>query len=112
GRARRLSSPQARRCRVGGDGAGRGLPARPPRVRRRLVAGYLLLTLVVVAALAIPLGITLTRRERATLLAGLTRDAQALAAVSDEGLEHPSTFDLGRLASRYRSPGADVSVRG
>lgn len=68
---------------------------------KRLLVSYLLLTAIVLVALEVPLGVTLARRERDTATASLTRDAVAVATISEEGLEHPETIDLRLVAERY-----------
>jgi len=80
-------------------------------VRRRLLASYLVLTVVILGLLEVPLGALYARRERDALVADARRDATALAVLAAEGLEHPGEHDLQALAARYRSEtGAEIAV--
>jgi signal transduction histidine kinase len=71
---------------------------------RRLLAGYLSLALVVLAALEIPLGVTYARNERSDLTAKVEHDATAVASLAEGTLEHGGGGRaLARLAGLYRS---------
>ena len=70
----------------------------------RLLLGYLAITVLVLAVLEIPLGITYARNERADLTTKVERDAVALGSLSQDALESGSRTDLPplrRLAERY-----------
>jgi signal transduction histidine kinase len=56
-------------------------------VSRRLLATYVLLAVVILAALEIPLGIRYGRSERRDLTARIERDTLVMAAISEEMLE-------------------------
>lgn len=80
-------------------------------MRRRLVVSYLSLAAIVLLMLEIPLGLLSARRERDQLAGQAQRDAQALAVLAAEDLEHPATHDLTRLAARYRGEtGGEVAI--
>lgn len=68
---------------------------------RRLLLGYLTLTVFVLLILEIPLGITLTRHEHRILTAEVERDAFVLAASSEDVLEGTGTTNLGALVANY-----------
>ncbi len=74
------------------------------------MASYLVLAAVVLLALEIPLGVQSARRDRGQLSGQAQRDAQALAVLAGEDLEHPTVHDLGQLVSRYRSDAAGGEV--
>ncbi len=81
-------------------------------MRRRLVLSYLVLATVVLLVLEIPLGVQSARRDRDQLAGQAQRDAQALAVLAGEDLEHPTGHDLGRLVSQYRAQatGSEVAI--
>lgn len=54
---------------------------------RRLLLGYLSITLVVLVVLEVPFGLTYARGERERLLADLERDATAVASFVEDALE-------------------------
>jgi signal transduction histidine kinase len=73
-------------------------------VTNRLLLGYLAITVLVLAVLEIPLGITYARNERADLTTKVERDAVALGSLSQDALASGSRTDLvplRRLAARY-----------
>jgi hypothetical protein len=75
-------------------------------VSRRLLATYVTLTVVILAALEIPLGISYGRSERRDLTARIERDTLVMAAVSEEMLEgRPARVDraVARAARTYRA---------
>ena len=81
---------------------------------RRLLASYITLTIVVLAALEIPLGIQYGRSEKRDLTNGIKTDALVMATSAEDPLERgsktPST-QLRRLAAQYaRDPGGRVVV--
>jgi signal transduction histidine kinase len=74
-------------------------------VTRRLLLGYLGVTLLVLAALEIPLGIQNARTERRDLEAKVEHDATALASIAQSGLRSRSATQLeavAAVADRYR----------
>ncbi|HZO62838.1 MAG TPA: HAMP domain-containing sensor histidine kinase [Gaiellaceae bacterium] len=74
-------------------------------MNRRLLLGYLGLTLFVLVALEVPLGIRNSQTERRDLEAKVERDAVALASIADDALRLPSASRLdavGSVAYRYR----------
>src|SRR5579864_3165650 len=81
---------------------------------RRLLATYITLTVVVLAALEIPLGIQYGRSEKRDLTNGIKTDALVMAAMAEDPLEHGSsvpTPQLVNVARRYTSdPGGRVVV--
>jgi len=80
---------------------------------RRLLASYLTVTVIVLAALVIPLGVTNARAERQNLTTKIERDAVALASLAEDTLEgDPAKTDaLAAIADRYRrDTGARVVV--
>ena len=71
----------------------------------RLLLGYLAVTVLVLAVLEIPLGITYTRNERQNLTAKVERDAVAMASFAEDALEGRTPQDVRQLraiADRYR----------
>ena len=72
---------------------------------RRLLLGYLSLTLVVLAVLEVPLGVTYSHNERQDLEAKVERDAVTVASLSEGTLEgHAETpvAALRAIAARYQ----------
>jgi signal transduction histidine kinase len=80
-------------------------------VKRRLLVSYLVLTLVILAAVMVPLAVTYERRARENLEADLTRDAFVVAAYVEDILEHSTPGDLGAVARNYQDrSGARVVI--
>lgn len=78
---------------------------------RRLVISYVSVTLLVLLALEIPLGILHADSERRTLIAELKHDAVSLASLAVDTLRGGSDADLGAIAGRYeRDTGARVVI--
>ena len=81
---------------------------------KRLLATYVTLTLVVLAALEIPLGIQYGRSEKRDLTNGIKTDALVMAALAEDPLEHGSSVpsvQLVGVARKYTSdPGGRVVV--
>jgi signal transduction histidine kinase len=72
---------------------------------RRLLLSYLSLTLIVLAALEVPLGVTYSRNERGDLEAKVERDAVTVASLSEgalEGTGESSVASLRTIARRYQ----------
>src|SRR5438445_9016409 len=78
-------------------------------MRNRMVVAFLALTAIVLLALEVPLAVSLARRERDARATTAQRDAAALAALSEEAIEHPASHDLAALAARYTEH-TDVGV--
>jgi signal transduction histidine kinase len=76
-------------------------------VTRRLLLSYVVLTLVVLAALEVPLGILNAHNLRQDLRAKVVRDAVAVGSLSEDALEHRRTNDptLRAVVSRYAESG-------
>jgi signal transduction histidine kinase len=70
-------------------------------VTRRLLIGYLTLTVLVLAVLEIPLGISYARRQREELTVDVERDAVALASFAEDTLEGDDDKDLQEAAEEY-----------
>lgn len=70
---------------------------------RRLLLSYLALTLVVLVALEVPLGILNAHNQRQDLRSKVERDAVAVGSLSEDALEHGSVNDARLLVvvSRY-----------
>ena len=73
---------------------------------RRLLLGYLTLTIAVLAALEVPLGVTYAHNERQDLEGKVERDAVTVASLSEgtlEGRGETSPASLRRIAARYQA---------
>jgi signal transduction histidine kinase len=72
-------------------------------VRRRLLASYLVVALLVLAALEIPLGLAYARNERRDLMDKVERDAVALSTLVEDALERgtPVPPQVRAVAKRY-----------
>jgi signal transduction histidine kinase len=80
-------------------------------VTRRLLFGFLSLTLFVVVVLEVPLGITYARREERALRADVEHDAVVLASLAEDRLEHDEPTNLATAVTRYtRNTDARVVV--
>jgi signal transduction histidine kinase len=80
-------------------------------MKRRLLASYLSLAIVVLLVLEIPLGVLGVRREHDLIIGQAQRDAAALAVLVQESLEHPQAHDLNDLVRRYQgATGNEVVV--
>ncbi len=67
---------------------------------RRLLLGYLGVTLFVLASLEVPLGVQNQRTERRDLTANVSHDAMALAADAEDAVQTPNpNRQLGRVAA-------------
>ena len=109
-RPRCRAAAQAGRPRLDPDGAGSRLP--PARsMTRRLVATYIALALVVLLALAIPLGIELARSERRALASSVERDAFAFASLVEDRVPPRDPADLAALRSLARAYARDSGTR-
>jgi signal transduction histidine kinase len=73
---------------------------------RRLLLSYLSLTLLVLAVLEVPLGLTYSHNERSDLEGKVERDAVTIASLSEgvlEGAGETSVAALERIARRYQA---------
>ena len=73
---------------------------------RRLLLGYLTLTIAVLAVLEVPLGVTYAHNERQDLEGKVERDAVTVASLSEGALEgrgETSPASLRRIAARYQA---------
>lgn len=81
---------------------------------RRLLAGYLSLTFVVLVVLEIPLGVANARSERRDLSAKVERDATSVASLAEDALEtgrRTAVPALQQIAERYaRDTGGRIVV--
>jgi signal transduction histidine kinase len=80
-------------------------------VSRQLLATYLALALVVLAALEIPLGLTYSRTERRDLTSRIEHDALAMASISEETLEKNRRTPLPGVANAANSYARDTGGR-
>jgi signal transduction histidine kinase len=69
-------------------------------VTRRLVLGYLGITLFVLLALEVPLGIQNQRTERRDLAVKVEHDAVALASIAEDAIQSGNTSQLRAVANR------------
>jgi signal transduction histidine kinase len=78
---------------------------------RRLVATYIALAVVVLLALAIPLGVELARTERRALASNVERDAFALASLVEDRVPPRGATDIAALRSLSRQYARDTGTR-
>jgi signal transduction histidine kinase len=78
---------------------------------RRLLLSYLTLTLLVLAVLEVPLGVTYSRNERRDLEAKVERDAVTIASLSEGVLERTGETSVPALAAVARRYGTDTGGR-
>ena len=112
-RPRRGAAPQARRPRARSRRCAASASARPQRgVTRRLLLGYLGITLFVLLALEVPLGVQNQRSERRDLVAKVTRDATVLAQDAEDAVQSqkPAAARAGR-GDRLRLRAGDRRAR-
>ena len=83
---------------------------------RRLVAGYLILTLVVLVVLMVPLGITHQHNLQQDLLLRMERDAGVVASLVQDDLRDPTAANqrsaAGMAEGYARETGARVAITG
>ena len=77
----------------------------------RLLLGYLAITVLVLALLEIPLGITYARNERQNLETKVERDAVAMASLAEDALEGGRPGDLPALRSIAQGYADDTGGR-
>jgi signal transduction histidine kinase len=80
-------------------------------VTRRLLLGYLGITLFVLVALEVPLGIQNQRTERRDLTAKVEHDAVAIASLAEDAILSGSTAQLRPVAARVYSYANSTSGR-
>jgi signal transduction histidine kinase len=78
---------------------------------RRLVASYIALAVVVLLALAIPLGIELARTERRALASNVERDAFALASLVEDRVPPRDDRDVGVVQELARAYARETGTR-
>lgn len=77
---------------------------------RRVLAGFLVVTLFVVLVLVVPFGAFVGDRERERLAVGLERDATVLASIYEEALEDRLPVDATRAVDYAARTGARVVI--
>ena len=77
---------------------------------RRLLAGYLTLTLLVLVVLEVPLGLTFADNERDELRTRLERDAVVLTTLVEDALQHGGVIEVAPIRSFAADTGARVVV--
>ena len=70
-------------------------------MRRRLLVSNLIIVTIVLLALETPLALIYARDQRDELGTAVQRDANSVAALSEEIIEHPGDHDVGALAQRF-----------
>jgi signal transduction histidine kinase len=78
---------------------------------RRLVASYIALAVVVLLALAIPLGVELARTERRALASNVERDAFALASLVEDRIPPRGARDVAVVRELARAYARDTGTR-
>ena len=78
---------------------------------RRLLLGYLGVTLFVLLSLEVPLGLQNQRTERRDLTAKVSHDAMVLAADSEDAVQAPSRRQLNALAAIAADYGKRTGAR-
>ena len=68
---------------------------------RRLLASYLLLAAFILLVVALPLGVTYTRRAEDRLLADVERDARVIGGLVEERVEAGDTAGVATVTDRY-----------
>jgi signal transduction histidine kinase len=80
-------------------------------VTRRLLLGYLGVTLFVLLSLEVPLGVQNQRTEQRNLTANVSHDATALAADAEDAVQAPSRKQLDALAAIAANYGRRTGAR-
>jgi signal transduction histidine kinase len=80
-------------------------------VTRRLLLGYLGVTLFVLLSLEVPLGLQNQRSERRNLTANVSHDATALASDAEDAVQAPSRKQLEALAAVASNYGKKTGAR-
>jgi signal transduction histidine kinase len=71
-------------------------------VTRRLLVTYLTITALALAALAVPLGVSFSRRERDRLYVDIERDATVIGSLVEDSLEEGATPQVDAVLADYR----------
>ena len=77
---------------------------------RRLLLTYLTITAFTLVVVVVPLGLTFASRERNQLEIDVERDAQSVASLVEDDLEHGTTPDLASVFADYDVAGARILV--
>ncbi|HEY3611952.1 MAG TPA: ATP-binding protein [Pseudonocardiaceae bacterium] len=77
---------------------------------RRLLVAYITVTVLVLAALVLPLGLTFASREANLLLSGIERDTTAVAALVEPNLAGHTAPRLNAVLAGYRAGGGRIVV--
>jgi signal transduction histidine kinase len=80
-------------------------------VTRRLLLGYLGVTLFVLLSLEVPLGVQNQRTERRNLTANVSHDATVLAADAEDAVQAPTSRQLNALAAIAASYASRTGAR-
>ena len=81
-----------------------------PRVTRRLLASYLLITVLALVLLEIPLAVFFAQRERERVAANLEHDATVIATLYEDDLENDRPLDPAAALAYHDRTGARVVV--
>src|SRR5438445_5008295 len=103
GRPRGVGPQEVRGPGLDRNGSGRGIPPSPIGMIRRLLAGYLSITLFILIVLEIPLGISFARLQRNRLVADVQHDAATIALFAEPRVEARDTAGLQQVADSYRA---------
>ena len=76
-------------------------------MKRRLLISNVILVTIVLVLLEVPLALVYARHEHDALDSTLQRDANSLASLSEEIIEHPGDHDVGALAQRFTTDVGD-----
>jgi len=79
-------------------------------VTRRLLASYLLITVLTLVLLAVPLGVFFAQRERERIAADLEHDATVIATLYEDDLENDRPLDPAAATEYSERTGARVVV--
>lgn len=77
---------------------------------RRLLATYLTITALTLAAVVVPLGLTFADRERDRLMFDIERDAQAVASLVEDALEAGTAPSIENVLADYAKTGGRIVV--
>ena len=101
GRPRRVVASKARIERRDRDAARRRVPDRGGPVRNRLLAGFILFSILTTSILLVPIGFTLENHENANTLIALKHDAAAFSTLLVNDLSHNRVEEAIDLARSY-----------
>jgi signal transduction histidine kinase len=77
---------------------------------RRLLVSYLTVTVLVLAALVLPLGLTFASREANLLLSGIERDTYSVTSLVEKDLAQHTAPHINSLLTRYAAGGGRIVV--